>query len=113
IEAIANLLDNAFEYAGAGSVVTVRCRVAGYRAFLDVEDNGPGIPAEEHARVWERFYRAADTADAHKDASHASRGSGLGLAIVAEIARRHNAVAEILSPQTGQGTRIRLSFPAV
>ncbi|MHB9021005.1 MAG: sensor histidine kinase [Halothiobacillus sp.] len=106
-EAISNLLDNAFEYAGPGSVVTVRCRRAGEWVFLDVEDNGPGIPPEHRERVWQRFYRADNA-----PGQGINQGSGLGLAIVAEIAKRHDAVTEILSPMVGRGTRIRLSFHA-
>ena len=50
--------------------------------FLEVEDNGPGVPVHERARMLERFYRVAGTA---------GEGSGLGLAIAEEIARVHNS----------------------
>jgi len=105
-EAIANLLDNAFEYAGVGSVVTVRCYQVNGQVFLEVEDNGPGIPMDQRERVWDRFYRVSDT----RSGKNHGQGSGLGLAIVSEIARRHEAQAEILSPKKGRGTLVRLSF---
>lgn len=105
-EAISNLLDNSFEYAGVGSVVTVRCYQASGHVFLEVEDNGPGIPVDQRERVWDRFYRVSDT----RSGKIHGQGSGLGLAIVSEIVRRHEAQAEILSPGKGRGTLVRLSF---
>jgi two-component system, OmpR family, sensor histidine kinase TctE len=75
-ELMGNLIDNAIKYTPEGGLVTVRTR-SGEFAFFEVEDNGIGIPEEDRARVFERFYRVLGT-----DAS----GSGLGLPIVAEIA---------------------------
>lgn len=91
-ELLSNLLDNALHYTphdGNGRV-TVRARTdeGGGLAILEVEDNGPGIPAAERANVFERFYRILGTP---------STGSGLGLAIVREIAQQHEAVVELTS----------------
>lgn len=100
-ELLGNLIDNALRYTPPGGQVTVRCGEDGHgRPFVEVEDNGPGIPAAEQQRVFERFYRLADGKES---------GSGLGLSIVREVAERHGATIEIAS--TPQGTRIRAVFP--
>lgn len=108
-EALANLIHNALEYTPAGGRVTVRAGVRGEprRAFLAVEDDGPGIPVEERARVTERFYRIPGTP---------GTGSGLGLAIVREIAVSHGAEIEIADARPNaagsRGCRVTLVFPA-
>lgn len=103
-ELLANLIDNALEYTPAGGSVTVRCgRASSAGAFLEVEDDGPGIPEHERLRVRERFYRMPGT-----DGS----GSGLGLAIVEEIARAHEAGLSIDAGPGGRGARVRIEFAA-
>lgn len=103
-ELIANLLDNALKFTPPGGHVTARCGVdAQGCAWLEVEDDGPGIPVADRARVFERFWRAAD-ADAE--------GSGLGLAIVHEVAERHRASVTVANGSSGRGTCIRVVFPA-
>lgn len=105
-EAFANLVHNAIEYAPAGGHVTARTGTHRARAFLAVEDDGPGIPAAERERVLERFYRLNDSR---------GTGSGLGLAIVREIAHAHGAKIEITDALPAgperRGTRITLRFP--
>jgi signal transduction histidine kinase len=71
-----NLVENAVDFSPAGSVVKVRLGAAG----LSVDDDGPGVPGEHRARVFERFWRAPGQTRA---------GSGLGLALVHEIAVAH------------------------
>jgi two-component system, OmpR family, sensor histidine kinase TctE len=100
-EALVNLLDNAIRYAPAGGHVTVRCGFAGPHPFLEVEDDGPGIPVSERGAVRQRFYRVPGTPGS---------GCGLGLAIADEVARLHRAELEIGDNQ-GVGTRVRLRFP--
>jgi two-component system sensor histidine kinase TctE len=101
-ELLVNLIGNAVEYTQPGGHVTVRTGpVAPGGAFLEVEDDGPGIPAVERERVLERFYRLPGTA---------GTGSGLGLAIVREIALAHGARVEILDGQGGRGCCVRLNF---
>ena len=75
-EMLVNLVDNAIRYTRRGGRVTVSVSRAGDLAVLDVEDNGPGIPADEREQVFERFYRVLGTE---------GDGSGLGLAIVREV----------------------------
>lgn len=98
---LGNLIDNALSHTPRGSRITVRCGTEEARPFLEVEDDGPGIPAAERARVRQRFYRIPGTQ---------GRGCGLGLAIVDEIARQHGAVLTIAEGKTGSGTLIRVLF---
>lgn len=100
-ELLGNLIDNAIRYAPAGSVVTVRCGKRGGRPFLAVEDDGPGIPENARAKVFERFYRVEGTP---------GDGSGLGLAIVREVANRHGATVELGRPASGRGTAVSVVF---
>src|SRR5207248_1990906 len=79
---LANLVHNAIEYSPRGARVTVRTGRNGTHSFLEIEDDGPGIPPPERERVLERFYRVPGTP---------GTGSGLGLAIVREIAAGHGA----------------------
>jgi two-component system OmpR family sensor kinase len=98
---VRNLLDNAIKYTPPGGRVDVQVGTDQGRALLTMEDSGPGIAPEHHARVMQRFVR--DTADG-------APGSGLGLAIVQAIAQRHGAtVALDSSPRLG-GLRVTLQF---
>jgi two-component system sensor histidine kinase TctE len=100
-ELLANLLDNAIRYTPAGGRITVRAMVKEKKALLEVEDNGPGIPASDADTVFERFYRIKGSP---------GDGCGLGLAIVREIAHTHNATVELKTPPTGLGTLVRVNF---
>ena len=100
-ELLANLIDNALRYAPAGTV-TVGVSRHGAEAVLSVEDDGPGIPAEERSRVFERFYRVRGTP---------GDGAGLGLAIVREIAQRYGGSVS-LGDNAGKGLRVEVRFPA-
>jgi two-component system sensor histidine kinase TctE len=99
---VSNLVDNALKYTPAGGSVTVSAGRLGGKAFLAVEDTGPGIPPEERQRVRQRFYRMPNSP---------GHGSGLGLAIVEEIARIHEATVDITSGAGGVGTQVMLLFP--
>ncbi|MFP4902953.1 ATP-binding protein [Paraburkholderia sp. BR14261] len=83
-----NLLDNATKYTPAGGRVDVSLAVVDGRAHVRIADSGPGIPEEERARVFDRFYRVGAGANrARTDIA----GTGLGLAIVRRIADQHDA----------------------
>jgi two-component system sensor histidine kinase TctE len=101
-EMLGNLLDNAIRYTQAGGHVTLRVEIAGDAIVLSVEDNGPGVPAAERERVFERFYRVLGTG---------VDGCGLGLAIAREIALRHRAEITLEAGAGGTGTVIRVRFP--
>jgi two-component system sensor histidine kinase TctE len=100
-EMLGNLLHNAIAYTPAGGRITVRTHPGAGKAVLEVEDDGPGIPASERDRVFERFYRLPGTL---------APGCGLGLAIVREIVERHGARMELLTPASGKGTLFRVEF---
>lgn len=96
------LVDNAVRYTPRGGRVDVSSGLDGGRPFLAVADDGPGIPAAERERVFDRFYRLPATAEP---------GSGLGLAVVRAIARRHGATVA-LGDTPGGGLTVRVLFPA-
>ena len=100
-EALANLIDNAIRYAGRGASVTVRVRTEAGEVVAEVEDDGPGVPAEEREHMFERFVRAAQ--DGH--------GCGLGLSIVREIVERHAGQVRLLSA-TPRGLLAQVRLPA-
>lgn len=100
-EALVNLVDNAIRYAGRGATVTVRVQGAGANVVMEVEDNGPGVPAGELEHVFERFVRA--TPDGN--------GCGLGLAIVREIVERHAGHVALQAVQP-RGVLARVALPA-
>ncbi len=99
---LGNLIDNALKYTSAGGHVTVRSGVEDGHPFVEVEDDGPGIPESERQRVRERFYRRPGSP---------GMGCGLGLAIVDEIARAHQATFTIAAGVNGRGARMRVRFP--
>jgi two-component system sensor histidine kinase TctE len=105
-EALGNLVHNSLEYGARNGHVTVRTgRTAAIGgepfAFVEVEDDGPGIQSAERERVLERFYRAPGTP---------GTGSGLGLAIVREIATAHGATLSIGEGVGGKGCRVTIRF---
>ena len=105
-ELVTNLCDNAIRYNRPGGQVVLRCGPAGGGgAYVQVEDNGIGIPQDAQDRVFERFFRV------DKSRSKATGGTGLGLAIVKHIAVLHGARIELHST-VGTGTTIRVNFPA-
>ena len=110
-ELMNNLIDNALRYTPQEGRVTVRVAADVERelAFFEVDDNGPGIPANERTHVLERFYRILGSN---------TEGSGLGLSIVREIAQHHNASVDIFSnPRSHDpsmpGCLFRISLPLV
>jgi two-component system sensor histidine kinase TctE len=99
-ELLSNLIDNALRYGNAHGHVTVSVE-GGARPRLSVQDDGPGIPLDERRRIFERFYRPANTK---------GEGCGLGLAIVEEIARLHDSTVEVDSGTGDQGSRFTVVF---
>ena len=97
-----NLIENALRYCPPGTDVGVATRARNGDAALVVADTGPGIPAADRARIFERFYRGANGRQEHA-------GTGLGLAIVAEMVARWGGAVRLLD---GPGTQVEATFPA-
>ncbi len=101
VRAVRNLVDNAITH-GAG-VVRVRLAEVGEDATVEVEDDGPGVSAEDARRVFEHFHRSA--------AAREHSGAGLGLGIAREVARQHGGDVVLASAE--RPTRFVLRLPAV
>jgi two-component system sensor histidine kinase TctE len=100
-EALMNLLDNALKYTPSGGQVTLRVALQ-EGVVLQVEDSGPGVPADEREKVFDRFYRGVLTE---------AEGSGLGLAIVREIIELHGGKVSLGTPVTHPGTLVTMTLP--
>lgn len=101
-----NLVDNAVRYTPAGGTVTVEVGAGNGVAWLEVLDDGPGVPEAEHERIFDRFHRGPPDLIAN------SSGSGLGLSIVRRIALLHGAQVASGEGLGGRGFGIRVTFPA-
>lgn len=97
--ALQNLVTNAVNHSPAGGRLHVRLSADAQRLLLQVEDQGPGIPAEDLERVFERFYSRGTV-----------QGAGLGLAIVQSIARRHAGQIRLHNLDSG-GLQASLELP--
>jgi signal transduction histidine kinase len=101
--ATANLVDNALKYAGSDSIVRVRAVQDRNTVSIVVQDNGPGIPADEREKVMTRFYRG--------DHSRTLPGNGLGLPIVTSISHLHSGTFAL--EDASPGLRARIVLPRV
>lgn len=103
-ELVYNLCDNAIRYNHEGGWVDVSVSLEDECPLLVVADSGSGIPAEQQAKVFERFYRG------EQSRSRETGGTGLGLAIVKHAATLHGA-ALTLDSEPGRGTTVCVRFP--
>jgi signal transduction histidine kinase len=103
-QALGNLLDNAIKYSAGERVVAIAARRDTDRLALSVSDRGLGIPAAEHARIFEKFYRVG------RSDTQGRRGSGVGLALVRHVALAHGGAVTVESAP-GQGSRFTLWLP--
>lgn len=99
---LGNLVDNALRYTPEGGTVDIAVSADRGAPVIEVTDSGPGIPAAERKRVFDRFYRGR---------GQSVPGSGLGLAIVKSVADRHGAGIELGDGPGGSGLAIRVKFP--
>jgi signal transduction histidine kinase len=99
-----NLLDNAVKYGPAGQTITVGSEIAGDRARIWVEDQGPGIPHDDRHRVWEPYVRL------NREGESATGGSGIGLAVVRELVTLHGGRTRV-EGAPGGGARIVIELP--
>jgi signal transduction histidine kinase len=98
---ISNLVENALRHTPAGSTVSLALRKTGPGLEIEVADNGPGIPEDEHGRVFDRFYRL--------DRSRSTAGSGLGLALVKAIAGLHGLTIRLEDRKPGLGVVVSVA----
>jgi len=102
-ELVNNLIDNAIRYSQSGGRVTVQAGlIDDDQCRLAISDDGPRIPIQERARIFERFHRLLGTQE---------DGSGLGLAIVSEIASLHGARITLEEDADGVGNTFSVFFP--
>jgi two-component system sensor histidine kinase KdpD len=101
-QVLINLGENALRYAPAGTEITIRARPIGPAVQLSVQDEGPGIPPAEQARVFDKFYRV-------KSGEHVP-GSGIGLAISKGIVETHGGRIWIESTP-GAGSTFHFTLP--
>ena len=101
---IRNLVDNAIRYCKERGEVIVSIYQSKSYIALEVRDNGPGIPPEFRARVFERFFRVL---------GNKTTGSGLGLAIVRQVTELHGGKIELDTPSEGAGLIVRVLFPVL
>ncbi len=110
VQALSNLVDNAFKYAPEGTTVTIGARLVqpvhgqGRAVELYVSDQGPGIPREDRERVIKRFVRL--------ERGREVPGSGLGLSLVAAVAQVHEAELKLDDGPGGRGLEVRLVIPS-
>lgn len=103
-QALANLVDNAIKYSGDQRHLTVSARMEGDHLAIAVADRGIGIPAAEHARIFDKFYRVG------RSETQGRRGSGVGLALVRHVVEAHGGRVTVESAP-GEGSRFTLLFP--
>lgn len=99
-----NLLENTVRYVDAGAQVQVGCQAGGLGVIVTVDDSGPGMSADEHQRLFDRFYRR------EASRNRATGGSGLGLAICRGIVEAHGGTIVAQTSPLG-GLRIRIELP--
>ncbi|MDQ3617556.1 MAG: two-component system sensor histidine kinase CreC [Pseudomonadota bacterium] len=104
-QALVNLIDNAVDFAPAGSVIDLRLQSSGGEVVIEVADRGPGVPDYALARVFERFYSLPRP-------TGGSRSSGLGLCFVAEVAALHDGQVALVN-RDGGGAVAKLVLPVV
>lgn len=98
-----NLLDNAVKFSPPGGTVRIAVDQTDSRPSVVVEDDGPGIPAAEQDRIFQRFYQV------DRSRSKVRPGTGLGLAIVKHLAQLHGAEVTV-SSEPGSGSAFRVTF---
>ncbi|MFN8637054.1 MAG: HAMP domain-containing sensor histidine kinase [Chloroflexota bacterium] len=104
VQVLGNLVRNALRYTAEGGLVSLRATRQGDAIQVTVEDTGAGIPPEQLARIFDRFYRGDDARD------RASGGAGLGLAIVRELVEAMGGTVRADSV-VGEGTRFTFTLP--
>jgi two-component system sensor histidine kinase VicK len=103
LQVMMNVVSNAIKHTPDNGAIKISAGEDGDRVWMEVDDNGIGIPKEHQERIFERFYRV------DKSRSKSTGGTGLGLAIVKHIVEIHGARLELES-NAGEGTTMRVIF---
>ena len=106
-QVLTNILDNATRHTPEGGIIRISAMKIGENIEITIQDTGPGLPAEEVERIFERFYRA-DTSRQRDGAQQG--GSGLGLAIAKSIVQAHDGQLSVES-EPGKGLKVIISLP--
>lgn len=104
VSALDNLVSNAIKYSGSGTTVIVDTRATAELVSISVIDQGIGIAAKDHQRIFERFYRV------DKARSRTTGGSGLGLSIVRHVVSNHGGTVSVASEE-GRGSTFTIVLP--
>ena len=103
LQVMMNVVSNSIKYTPDGGRIRLSAGVQGKRVWMEVTDNGIGIPKEDRGRIFERFYRV------DKARSRESGGTGLGLSIAKEIIDRHQGTIELVD-RPGPGLTVRITL---
>ena len=104
LQVMMNVVSNAIKYTPDGGQIAISAGRNPLRVWMEVSDNGIGIPEADRPRIFERFYRV------DKARSRESGGTGLGLSIAKEIVDRHEGIIALVD-RPGPGTPIRIELP--
>jgi len=103
LQVMMNIVSNAIKYTPDGGKIHISAGQKENTVWMEVDDNGIGIPEEDRGRIFERFYRV------DKARSRESGGTGLGLSIAMEIIKQHHGSLSLVD-KTGPGLRVRLEL---
>lgn len=101
-----NLVDNAIKFSQTDTAIRITVEEKGRKAMISVKDNGTGIPKEDLAKIWDRFYKSDSSRGKDK------KGTGLGLSIAKEIMTAHKENINVISTE-GVGTEFVFTLPLV
>ena len=99
-----NLIDNALKFSNPKSSIAIRTGIRGQKVFVSIKDTGIGIPKQDLAKIWDRFYKADQSRGKDK------HGTGLGLSIVKSIITAHGENIDCVSTE-GVGTEFTFTLP--
>ena len=103
-QALFNVMENAAKFSPPAAAVRVSARVLSAVLVIEVQDQGPGIPPDERARIFDMFYSV-------ERGDRGRHGTGLGLAICQGMIGAHGGNVQALAGENGRGTLIRMSLP--
>jgi len=101
---VINLIENAIKYSPAPAQVEIEVGIKSDQLFIDISDQGYGIPTAERKRIFDQFYRIGN------EDTRRAKGTGLGLFIVQRVVNAHNGKINVVS-NSPKGTRFEIFFP--